>query len=117
KFNQQGSGLIYSTYLGGGNDDRGSGIAVDTTGTAYVTGATASPNFNIQVPLVSYGGGSDVFVAKIISEPSISLNPQSLEVQVSGTGVLTVTSSGPQTQPVTVTLPHRIRQSRAFRRS
>jgi uncharacterized protein (TIGR03437 family) len=104
KLNQQGNGLVYSTFLGGGNDDRGAGIAVDSVGTAYVTGATASPNFNIQVPLVGYGGGSDVFVAKIISEPSIALSPQTLEVQASATGTMTVTLSGPQAQAATVTL-------------
>jgi len=37
KFNQTGSGLEYSTTLGGG-DARGKGIAVDDSGNAYVTG-------------------------------------------------------------------------------
>ena len=31
-------GLLYSTYLGGGGDERGSGIAVDGAGSAYLTG-------------------------------------------------------------------------------
>ena len=53
KLNTAGTALLYSTYLGGVNDDRGAGIAVDTIGTAYVTGATASPNFNIQVHTVA----------------------------------------------------------------
>jgi hypothetical protein len=39
KFNPQGSGLVYSTYLGGGTLVAcGSGIAVDSSGNAYVTG-------------------------------------------------------------------------------
>ena len=38
-------GLVYSTYLGGSNLDQGIGIAVDTSGNAYVTGATSSPDF------------------------------------------------------------------------
>lgn len=104
KLNQTGSALIYSTYLGGSNDDRGSGIAVDSTGTAYVTGVTASPNFNIQFPLLAYGGGADVFVAKLLSEPSLSLNPATLEVQTGTTGTLSVTLSAPLTQGVTITL-------------
>src|SRR5438876_7907036 len=45
KLNASGSGLVYSTYLGGANDDFGSGIAVDATGNAYVGGYTTSNNF------------------------------------------------------------------------
>lgn len=39
--------LIYSTYLGGTTSDEGSGISIDASGNAYVTGYTASPNFPI----------------------------------------------------------------------
>jgi uncharacterized protein (TIGR03437 family) len=104
KLNPQGTTLVYSTYLGGSNDDRGNGITVDSIGTAYVTGATASPNFNIQFPLLAYGGGSDVFVAKVQSEPSISLSPSSLDIQPQSTGTLTATISAPQTAAVTLAL-------------
>src|SRR5947208_1002870 len=45
KVNPGGSGLVYSTYLGGGADDEGYGIAVDAAGNVYVTGYTTSPNF------------------------------------------------------------------------
>ncbi len=37
--------LVYSTYLGGSGSDEGNGIAVDSSGNAYVTGITASTNF------------------------------------------------------------------------
>ncbi len=37
--------LAYSTYLGGSNTDEGRGIAVDSSGNAYVTGYTESTNF------------------------------------------------------------------------
>jgi hypothetical protein len=37
--------LVYSTYLGGANDDFGYGVAADPAGDAFVTGSTASPNF------------------------------------------------------------------------
>ena len=46
-----GSHLIYSTYFGGsgkislGTGTRGTGIAVDSSGNAYVTGFTCSTNF------------------------------------------------------------------------
>ena len=104
KLGPSGAALIYSTYLGGSNDDRGSGLVVDGVGTAYVTGATSSPNFNIQFPLVAYGGGSDVFVAKLISEASLALSPSSLELQPQGTSKITVTISAPQSTPLTVNL-------------
>lgn len=40
-----GATLAYSTYLAGGAEDRGEGIAVDAAGSAYVTGWTLSGNF------------------------------------------------------------------------
>lgn len=45
KLNPQGSGLLYATYLGGSGLDVGSGIAVDESGYAYVTGGTDSTDF------------------------------------------------------------------------
>ncbi|MGG1658197.1 SBBP repeat-containing protein [Brevibacillus sp. NRS-1366] len=46
KFNADGTGLLYSTYLGGsGAGSQGAGIRIDTFGTAYVTGFTQSTNF------------------------------------------------------------------------
>lgn len=45
KMNQNGTGLVYSTYLGGTSSDYGYGIAVDGSGNAYVTGYTSSSNF------------------------------------------------------------------------
>ncbi|MGH9405385.1 MAG: SBBP repeat-containing protein, partial [Terriglobia bacterium] len=40
-----GTGLVYSTYVGGTGSDFGTGIAVDPSGNAYVTGYTTSPDF------------------------------------------------------------------------
>jgi hypothetical protein len=58
--------LIYSTYLGGDSDDIGSSVAVDSAGSAYVTGYTSSTNFPTANPLQSFnGGGTDAFVAKL----------------------------------------------------
>jgi hypothetical protein len=67
KLNSTGSGLVYSTYLGGGDSDLGRGITVDTSGNAYVTGATASTNFPTTSPYQgsNAGGLNDGFVTKI----------------------------------------------------
>jgi hypothetical protein len=46
--------LVYSTFLGGSNDDYSNGIAVDGSGDAYVTGITDSPDF----PMAAIGGYS-----------------------------------------------------------
>ena len=45
KLDPLGSALEYSTYLGGTGFDRGNGIAVDHSGSAYVTGQTSSRDF------------------------------------------------------------------------
>jgi hypothetical protein len=45
KLNASGTALVYSTYLGGNDQDSGLGIAVDGSGDAYVTGYTYSTNF------------------------------------------------------------------------
>ncbi len=68
KLNAAGSALDYSTYLGGSGNDFGSGIAVDSSGNAYVTGSTgSSTDFPIVNALqTTYGGGDrDAFVAKL----------------------------------------------------
>ena len=45
KLNAAGSALVYSTYFGGNHNDVPHGIAVDASGSAYVTGLTRSSNF------------------------------------------------------------------------
>lgn len=67
KLNSSGSALIYSTYLGGSNNDSGTGIALDSAGNAYVTGSTNSTNFPVSNAFQPFFGGgfSDAFVAKL----------------------------------------------------
>jgi hypothetical protein len=45
RISPDGSGLVYSTYIGGSQNDFGYRIAVDNSGNAYVTGTTQSPDF------------------------------------------------------------------------
>ena len=67
KLNAAGSALVYSTYLGGSASDAARGVAVDSSGSAYVAGDTTSTNFPLANALqASYGGGSfDAFVTRL----------------------------------------------------
>jgi hypothetical protein len=68
KLNPSGTGLVYSTYVGGTGLDQAGGIAVDTMGNAYAIGATGSSNFPTTGGAfdTTYGGGfSDAFVVKL----------------------------------------------------
>lgn len=67
KLNPAGSGLVYSTYLGGIYSDIAEGIAVDGSGNAYVTGATESANFPTTPAAFQpqFVGNSKTFVSKL----------------------------------------------------
>ncbi|WP_017305823.1 SBBP repeat-containing protein [Spirulina subsalsa] len=59
-----GTGLVFSSYLGGSGADQGRGIVVDGERNIYVTGGTSSPNFftTDNAKQTQYGGGdSDIF--------------------------------------------------------
>ena len=73
KLNADGSALVYSTYLGGSENDYGYGIALDAQANpnAYVTGSTSSFwTFPTTAGAFQTGmaGSTDAFVAKI-SDP------------------------------------------------
>ena len=69
KVNAAGTALVYSTYLGGTADDQGESVAVDSAGSAYVTGTTFSTNFPTANALQPANGGvgitQDAFVTKL----------------------------------------------------
>jgi len=65
KLGPTGAGL-WSSYLGGAGGDWGYGIAVDSSGNVYVTGATESPDWaSGGFDMTYHGGDSDAFVAKL----------------------------------------------------
>jgi hypothetical protein len=57
--------LVYSTYLGGSGNDQPVGIAVDSTGSVYVTGYTNSADFPLATLGALPGNTNHVFVAKL----------------------------------------------------
>ena len=68
KLNADGS-LNYATYLGGGGEDAGHAIAVDSSGDVYVAGATDSIDFpTVHAAQPAPGGHGDAFVAKFSND-------------------------------------------------
>ena len=65
KLNNSGSALLYSTYLGGSDDDGIVDIAVDPLSTVYLTGMTLSSDFPVTPGVFDTGltGIVDAFVA------------------------------------------------------
>jgi hypothetical protein len=66
KLNPSGSGLVYSTFIGGTSPDDAFGIAIDASRNAYVTGDTTG-NFPTTAGAfdTTPGGGSDGWLAKL----------------------------------------------------
>jgi hypothetical protein len=73
RINSTGTGIVYSTYLGGsGQGDAGNAIAVDAEGNAYVGGTTDSTGaatvhfpVNVASPYPNSNSGDDGFVTKL----------------------------------------------------
>ncbi|MBN2088924.1 SBBP repeat-containing protein [candidate division KSB1 bacterium] len=64
--------LVYSTYLGSNQRDQGSGIAIDESGYAYITGSTYSSYYPVSAGAYdrSFGDAPDAFVTKLNSSGS-----------------------------------------------
>lgn len=67
KVNPSGTALVYFTYLGGTIHDEAQSIAVDASGSAYITGWTTSPDFPVSGAIQSVigSGARDAFVVKL----------------------------------------------------
>jgi Beta-propeller repeat len=65
KLNSNGT-YVYSTFLGGVANEHAGGIAVDSSGAAYLAGGTYSTNFPLAGAIQTTNhGGQDAFVAKL----------------------------------------------------
>ncbi|HZW80010.1 MAG TPA: SBBP repeat-containing protein [Candidatus Deferrimicrobiaceae bacterium] len=85
------SGILYLTYLGGSGTDISAGLAVDTSGTAFVTGTTTSTNFP-----TSPAGFQTTPLAGTACTPLISTITVPCHVFVSALSGLDTTGSTPQ---------------------
>ncbi len=73
KLNPAGTGLVYSSYLGGSGNDYGRAIAVDPSGNAYVTGNVYSFNFPVKNPIQATKGDLSTFNADAFA---VKVNPE-----------------------------------------
>jgi hypothetical protein len=75
KVNPAGSGLVYSSYLGGIGDDVATAVAIDQTGDAYVAGYTGSSNFPTTLGAFqpSVDGTGDAFLTKFSFSTSFKI--------------------------------------------
>ena len=91
----------YSTFLGGSGTDIGTGIAVDATGSSYLTGETTSPtgSFPTASPFqASLNGPSDAFVTKFTPTINLALtasaSPNPVGAGNGATFTYTITNNG-----------------------
>ena len=66
RLSEDGNSLVFSTYLGGNDDDYGRGISVDGSGTLFITGVTSSSDFPTVNPYQSALAGVDAFLIRIM---------------------------------------------------
>jgi hypothetical protein len=96
-FNNQLTGLVYSTYFGGSGNDVAAGIAADSAADAYITGWTSSGESGVGLPITPGAfepigmGGIDAFLAKFAAgaaangPPSVNIDVPASAAVLSGT--------------------------------
>ncbi len=71
ELNATGSTLTYSTFVGGSGSDVATGVALDSAGSAYITGSTTSTDFPTQSPIQgTLLGAANGFVTKLSANGS-----------------------------------------------
>jgi hypothetical protein len=96
KINAAGTAVVWSTYLGGNDEEQAFGAVADASGNLYMAGFTATsafPGTSSSAIQPTYGGGYDAFVFKISNAASPSLTSISPSSGVPGTSV-TLTGTG-----------------------
>jgi hypothetical protein len=117
KINPEGTALVYSTYIGGGRDDYGFGIAVDSQGNAYLTGQVdpgfpttpgafqpIAPNYTAAVTKLNAAGNALVYSTFLGTSSSGALgngiavdsNGNAYVTGLTGDGFPTANASQPQ---------------------
>ena len=96
KINPAGTGLIYSTYLGGNSYDQPFGIAVDVSGNAVVAGRTQSADFPVKNPVATgpAPSGSQFGFISSLSPDGSTLNFSSLVGANSTVGGVALDAAG-----------------------
>ena len=77
KLNPSGNTILYSTYLGGSSFDNAAAIAVDLSGSAYVTGTAASSDFPTTPGAFMtscYESCNTPFVSKFLSDGTLAFS-------------------------------------------
>jgi hypothetical protein len=78
KLNDTGNGLVFSTFLGGSDDDNLAGwaeVATDSSGNIFVTGSTESDDFpSLNSVQSDFGGNCDAFAAKFNAQGDLAFS-------------------------------------------
>ncbi len=102
--------LVFSSYLGGSEDDAGYGVTTDSNGDIFVTGYAQSTDFVQVNPILLFSGQWDAFVTKIQSNSVVfstylggSLGDSARGIRVDSGGMYIVgdTQSSPGSGPTT----------------
>ncbi|MCE3228564.1 MAG: domain containing protein [Bacteroidetes bacterium] len=96
KYNSTGTGLLYSTYMGGDRTEVVTSLITDKTGNLYLLGATSSTNFPVTAAAAytTFAGGSNI---GFISNGSVFLNGTDIYIakfNPGGTSLLACTYYG-----------------------
>jgi hypothetical protein len=102
KISPAGTALVYSTFFGGGSTDQGLGIALDSSGSVFVTGVTGSSDMPTTAGAfdTSYNGATDAFVLKIAQSSAPSPTPTA-SPQSTATATATATATPTPTPTAT----------------